>query len=319
MITTPGMGLTAWNSPTDIYSSDQLAVNWTKVDQHNHTPGKGIRIPTDGIANGAITSDKFAPDAFESLDIPDGSVSTAKIVNLAVTTAKLNDNSVTTGKINNLAVTGAKIANNTITETQLGSGSVGTAELQDNSVTSAEIAVGAVNTSELAGGSVTSPKVSSNAITTGSLVDDAVTTVKIDDLAVTGAKVAGSTIGAGKLALTNTETVLSTDLDVSSEISFVDVLSVTPAAGTYLAIAVVQGQNTTGTPFTITARFVVNNGPLPSADGYLQNNGFGSVTIAHFAAANGTDPIIVQAFGGTLPNDVKAVSDSTRLLLLRFG
>jgi hypothetical protein len=49
-----------WNLLTDLYDHAQLADNWAKVDYHDHSPGKGVQIPTEGIADAAITGDKLA-------------------------------------------------------------------------------------------------------------------------------------------------------------------------------------------------------------------------------------------------------------------
>lgn len=58
--TTAKMGLRVWNLLTDLYDHAQLADNWAKVDYHDHSPGKGVQIPTDGLADGAVTSAKIA-------------------------------------------------------------------------------------------------------------------------------------------------------------------------------------------------------------------------------------------------------------------
>lgn len=58
--TTAKMGLRVWNLLTDLYDHSQLADNWAKVDYHDHSPGKGVQIPTEGIADAAITGDKLA-------------------------------------------------------------------------------------------------------------------------------------------------------------------------------------------------------------------------------------------------------------------
>jgi hypothetical protein len=109
MITSPNMGLLIWNSSTDAYNSEEQAENWAKVDQHDHTPGKGTLITTGAIADAAITGAKLAPDAFGDAVIPDDSV----------TAAKLTTDSVTTAKIVNANVTDAKLAapNNSIYRT----------------------------------------------------------------------------------------------------------------------------------------------------------------------------------------------------------
>lgn len=59
MVTLPNLGLKVWNLTTDPYNSGQLAENWAKVDEHDHSTGKGKQIPTGGIADGAITIDKL--------------------------------------------------------------------------------------------------------------------------------------------------------------------------------------------------------------------------------------------------------------------
>lgn len=60
-ITSPSMGLKIWNLLTDPYDHAQLADNWAKVEQHDHTEGKGVQIPTAGIAAGAISATKLSP------------------------------------------------------------------------------------------------------------------------------------------------------------------------------------------------------------------------------------------------------------------
>lgn len=58
--TLPNMGLRAWNLPGDNFNYTELAANWTKVDNHDHTSGKGVQIPSAGIADSAITVAKVA-------------------------------------------------------------------------------------------------------------------------------------------------------------------------------------------------------------------------------------------------------------------
>jgi hypothetical protein len=58
--TTAKMSLRIWNLLTDLYDHTQLADNWAKVDYHDHSPGKGVQVPTEGIADGAVTSPKLA-------------------------------------------------------------------------------------------------------------------------------------------------------------------------------------------------------------------------------------------------------------------
>lgn len=58
----------------DPYNHDQLADNWSKLDLHDHTPGRGVQIPTEGIADGAITSAKLGTIAISSSQITDGTI-----------------------------------------------------------------------------------------------------------------------------------------------------------------------------------------------------------------------------------------------------
>lgn len=119
MITTPNLSLIAWNQPSDAYSSDELAENWIKVDQHDHTEGKGARITSGAIEDQAITPAKLHPDSLPDLSIPDDSISTAKIQNLAVTTGKINSNAVTSGKLGTGAVETDKIADDAVTRAKV--------------------------------------------------------------------------------------------------------------------------------------------------------------------------------------------------------
>lgn len=63
------MGLSVWNHLTDPYDHAQLADNFSKLDFHDHTPGRGVLIPTEGIAPEAITADKIAPGVLDTPEI----------------------------------------------------------------------------------------------------------------------------------------------------------------------------------------------------------------------------------------------------------
>lgn len=80
MSTTPNMGLTKWDLSSDPYDHTQLANNFSAIDVHDHTAGKGVQVPTGGIANLAITTAKLA----------DGSVTAAKLGASAVSSAALD-------------------------------------------------------------------------------------------------------------------------------------------------------------------------------------------------------------------------------------
>lgn len=96
--TTTALGLTIWNSPSDKYNYQQLADNWLRVDEHDHTPGKGNLIQTDSIANGAITSEKIAAGVI-SANVQARSVGTEALIDRAVTSSKLGNEAVTYNKL----------------------------------------------------------------------------------------------------------------------------------------------------------------------------------------------------------------------------
>jgi hypothetical protein len=62
------MGLRIWNQLSDLYNHDQLADNWSKLDLHDHTPGRGIRIPAEGINNEAIIGSKISPAFMQTVE-----------------------------------------------------------------------------------------------------------------------------------------------------------------------------------------------------------------------------------------------------------
>lgn len=57
------MGLRVWNLLTDPYDHDQLADNMARIDAHDHSPGRGHPIPTEGYADASLTSVKLSNTA----------------------------------------------------------------------------------------------------------------------------------------------------------------------------------------------------------------------------------------------------------------
>lgn len=71
MRTSAKLGLRIWNLLLDPYDHEQLADNWAKVDAHDHSPGRGVLIPTEGIALEAISFPLLAASIFpEVSDAP---------------------------------------------------------------------------------------------------------------------------------------------------------------------------------------------------------------------------------------------------------
>lgn len=98
-IVEPNMGLRIWNLPSDPYDSQQLADNFGKLGNHDHVEGRGVPIPTSGLADGAVTAAKLAPGAINSQTIPANSVGAGQIIDGSVGTAELAANAVTEPKL----------------------------------------------------------------------------------------------------------------------------------------------------------------------------------------------------------------------------
>jgi hypothetical protein len=81
---TQKMGLRVWDQLSDPYNHSQMADNMAKIDLHDHTPGRGIPIPTEGISDGAITNAKLAQtNLIGTSQLTDGSVTTDKLADAA--------------------------------------------------------------------------------------------------------------------------------------------------------------------------------------------------------------------------------------------
>ncbi len=125
-ITLPNLGLKVWNAPTDPYNSEQLAQNWYRVDQHDHSPGKGRPLASSSLQDGAVTQFKLADGAVINRTIATGAVTGDKLATPAVNTTNLVDGSVQSAKLG-----------------QAPNG-INTANINDGQVTSAKIAAGTI-------------------------------------------------------------------------------------------------------------------------------------------------------------------------------
>lgn len=110
MFITPNMGLTAWDLGTDPYDHSQLAANFSQLDQHDHSVGKGLQIQTAGIANLSITSGKIAANAVvPTTHISADSIPQSRLADDSVGNGELQDNAVNSANILNGAVTADKL------------------------------------------------------------------------------------------------------------------------------------------------------------------------------------------------------------------
>src|SRR5271167_2456302 len=81
MRTSSKMGLRIWNLLLDNYDHEQLADNWAKVDAHDHSPGRGVLIPSEGIADQAIIPRLLSPTIFPVVTAVGGSLELKKAEN----------------------------------------------------------------------------------------------------------------------------------------------------------------------------------------------------------------------------------------------
>lgn len=79
MITTPSMGLKRWDQPNDIFSYTELSDNFNLLDLHDHSSGKGVQIPTNGLANLAVTDTKLANNAVTDSKVASATLTDAKL------------------------------------------------------------------------------------------------------------------------------------------------------------------------------------------------------------------------------------------------
>lgn len=66
------MGLATWDQPLDPYNYQQLSNNWQILDFHDHSPGRGVLINSQGIAVGAIHAANLAGGAVTPAAISGG-------------------------------------------------------------------------------------------------------------------------------------------------------------------------------------------------------------------------------------------------------
>lgn len=104
MQTTNRMQLKVWNDLDDPYNHTDLAANWQRIDDHDHSPTWGKQIENAGLA----------PNCVAQTQMQDNAVGTNEIINGAVTTAKLADNSVNSAKIIDGSIQGVDIGNQQI-------------------------------------------------------------------------------------------------------------------------------------------------------------------------------------------------------------
>lgn len=82
------MGLKSWNAGADLFSFSELDANWHAIADHDHTTGKGVKIPAGGLANNSVTGAAIASGSITTDKIGAGEVNTANINSGAVDDTK---------------------------------------------------------------------------------------------------------------------------------------------------------------------------------------------------------------------------------------
>lgn len=102
---TGNIGLTIWNSIEDDFDFGQLEDNWIALDLHDHSPERGVQVPSAGIANQAITSTKLGLLSVATEHLQNGAVTTNVIANEAVGTDQIQPYSITPELIESTSLT----------------------------------------------------------------------------------------------------------------------------------------------------------------------------------------------------------------------
>lgn len=177
------------------------------------------KIPTAGIDDGAITSDKLVDEAVIASKLADAAVVRAKILDGAINSLKLANEAVTAAKVAVGAIDSDKIADLAVTATKIGNAAVQTAKLANEAVTSAILAANAVtetkisndaiSTPKLQAGSVVAGKIATGTITANEIASNTITAGQIASGTITSAQIAAGTITAGNIA---SSTITSTQI-----------------------------------------------------------------------------------------------------------
>lgn len=245
MAITNNLGLRTWDRGEDPYVYQQLATNWELLDDHDHSPNRGLQIPEAGIKDEAVGSNKIKPFAVTETRLAAASVSVSKLANNSVATDKLQDYAVTNIKVADDAIQ-IRNLDSTIWDTVHGMSilSARPDALNENKgwlwfVT--DLNGGTLTRSDgnnwdkisrgidepptgPAGGALSgtypNPQIAANAVGSGAIADAAVDTTELADGAVIAAKLADSAVTNSKLANDSvTSAKIATNAVGSSEIA----------------------------------------------------------------------------------------------------
>ena len=171
----------------DPFDRNDISYVARALERHEHTPGRGVQLTTDGFADGTISGAKLAP----------GAVTTDKLADGAVTTPKIQDGAVTTNKINPAQITTGHIQDGAVTDTKIPTDAIHAGHLRADSVGASEIVTGAIGTLELADLAITNAKLA---------VDTIDLSTKAAPGSLTGSRIAPTTIPGDEKLIPSTVT-----------------------------------------------------------------------------------------------------------------
>lgn len=79
MFKTQFMGLEGWDLEKDKFSHEQLASNFRVIDQHNHSPGRGVQLSGESLFDGAIEHKQIANEAIDGTNVKEHSLGAEQI------------------------------------------------------------------------------------------------------------------------------------------------------------------------------------------------------------------------------------------------
>lgn len=211
-------------------------------------------ICTNNTGSAVVGTDNLVFTQFGSADVADGSITSAKFAAGAVntdaigagqvTSAKIADGAIATGNLADGAVTALKIANGTITSAKILDGTIATDDLADGAVTSAKILDGTIATGDLADGAVTALKIADGTITGAKMAAGTVTVTQIANATITGAKIAAATVAAGNIVA---GTIVNAQISASAGIVASKIAPGTFGAGNYVLVGDMSATTFTAT------------------------------------------------------------------------
>lgn len=95
---------------TDLFKKEDIQTLAQAVDQHDHSTGKGLALPS-----GSITLAKLAANSVDSSKIVDGTIDTVDLKDGSVTSVKIADGTIVAADIADATITSAKLASNAAT------------------------------------------------------------------------------------------------------------------------------------------------------------------------------------------------------------